>query len=223
MNSGNRAGRMDSRSRQSRPGIRWSLRRGPRKGLALRWEGPKRGARELVRIIGRPWSLVNTDTVRKYPALTVGKADGARITIRKKSAYQITRIPSAATRTSGWSDVQLRNIDVAEFDRRWQLVFVQLLEELQDVSDAGQVDRVLPGQLLNGLEFHDVALRKPTAVGRGAPRHHQPEVFVHHERPRMGLQDLRRHADGVNRFVQGDVGVASGFTFDGDSHAALQD
>src|SRR6267143_700568 len=99
MNAGNRAGLMDSKTAQSRPGIRRSLRRAPRKVKALRWEGPKRGAKELVQIIGRPWSLVNTDTVRKYPALTVGKADGARITIRKKSAYQITRIPSAATRT----------------------------------------------------------------------------------------------------------------------------
>src|SRR5438445_12139938 len=87
MNSGNRAGRMDSKTAQSRPGIRGSLRRAPRKVKALRWEGPKRGARELVQIIGRPWSLVNTDTVRKYPALTVGKTDGARIIIRKKIAH----------------------------------------------------------------------------------------------------------------------------------------
>ena len=75
------------------------------------------------------------------------------------------------------SDVQLRNIDVAEFDRRWQLVFVQLLEELQDVSDAGQVDRVLPGQLLDRLQLHDVSLGEAPPVGRRALGNDETQVL----------------------------------------------
>src|SRR6266481_9872953 len=84
MNSGNRAGSMDSKTAHTGEGIRRSLRTIPRKVKALRREGPKRGARELLQIIRRLWSHVNTDAIRKYPALTVGKVEGARITIRKK-------------------------------------------------------------------------------------------------------------------------------------------
>src|SRR2546430_3886391 len=44
---------------------------------------------------------------------------------------------------------------------------LEQFEQLQDVANTGQVDRVVPGQLLDGLQFHDVALREPSAVGRG--------------------------------------------------------
>jgi hypothetical protein len=99
---------MDSKTAQSLPGIRRSLRRAPRKVKALRREGPKRGARELLEIIGRPCSLVNTDAVRKYPALTVGKTEGARIIIRKKRRGSNGTDPvSRDADVEGWSDVQL--------------------------------------------------------------------------------------------------------------------
>src|SRR2546422_575379 len=69
---------------------------------------------------------------------------------------------------------------------------------------------MLPSELLDGLQFHDVALREATAVRRRALGHDEAEMLVHHQRPRMGLQDFRRHADRVDRLVQGDVRVASG-------------
>jgi gamma-glutamyltranspeptidase len=43
----------------------------PGKVKALRREGPKRGAKELSRIIETATSRVNTKTIRKYPAPTV--------------------------------------------------------------------------------------------------------------------------------------------------------
>jgi hypothetical protein len=46
---------------------------GPRKVKALQREGPKRGARELARIIGRARRPVNKGAIRKYPSLTVAK------------------------------------------------------------------------------------------------------------------------------------------------------
>src|SRR5258708_23968498 len=185
MNSENRAGFMDSNTAHPRQGIRGFLQTTPRKVKALRREGPKRGARELPEIIGRLCSLVNTDAVRKYPALTVGKAEGARITIRKKRR-QSSRTDTVSRDASDarWSDVQLRDVDVAELDRRRQLVFVHQLDELEDVSDPRQVDGVLPGELLNRLQLHDVALREAPAVGRGPLGDDQPEVFVHHQRAR---------------------------------------
>src|SRR5439155_18116074 len=65
-------------------GIRPTVANPPEKFKALRREGPKRGARELMRIIGRPTSLVNRSTVSNCPAPTVGKPGTLRITIRKK-------------------------------------------------------------------------------------------------------------------------------------------
>src|SRR5438128_616014 len=107
MNSENRAGFMDSKTAQPRPGIRVSLRTAPIKVKALRKEGPKRGARELAEIIGRPCNLVNTDAVRKYPGVTVGKGVVVtRITIRKKQGKSNGRMQSVATREARPLDVQ---------------------------------------------------------------------------------------------------------------------
>jgi hypothetical protein len=55
----------------------------PGKVKALRREGPKRGAKELIRIIETPDSPVNTETVRKYPAATIDKVEARRKTLRK--------------------------------------------------------------------------------------------------------------------------------------------
>jgi hypothetical protein len=57
---------------------------GPRKVKALRREGPKRGARELLRIIKTTRRLVNIATVRKYPVPTVDIMALRRITTRKE-------------------------------------------------------------------------------------------------------------------------------------------
>jgi hypothetical protein len=74
MNNEDRAVLMESKTAHSPQGIRRFHRTAPGKVKALRREGPKRGARELPEIIGTPWSAVNKAAVRKYPALTVGKA-----------------------------------------------------------------------------------------------------------------------------------------------------
>src|SRR5712691_8540728 len=55
----------------------------PGKVKALRREGPKRGAKELFRIIETADNLVNTETVRKYPGLSVDKVAPRRKTRRK--------------------------------------------------------------------------------------------------------------------------------------------
>src|SRR5260370_41389884 len=55
----------------------------PGKVKALRREGPKRGAKELFRIIETADNLVNSETVRKYPGFTVDKVPPRRKTLRK--------------------------------------------------------------------------------------------------------------------------------------------
>src|SRR5258708_17898069 len=115
MNSENRAGFMDSNTAHPRQGIRGFLQTTPRKVKALRREGPKRGARELPEIIGRLCSLLNTDAVRNYPAFTVGKADGARITILRKRRQSYR--PGAVSRDASdarSSDVAFRDVDDAD-------------------------------------------------------------------------------------------------------------
>jgi len=47
----------------------------PGKVKALRREGPKRGAKELFRIIEPPETLVNIETIRKYHADTIDKVE----------------------------------------------------------------------------------------------------------------------------------------------------
>src|ERR1700737_687993 len=85
---------MDSKTAQSPQGIR--RLDSPRKVKALRREGPKRGARELAKIIGKLWSHVNMGAIRKYPAVTVGKGRDARITIRKNCTGGLRPIRSVA-------------------------------------------------------------------------------------------------------------------------------
>src|SRR5207253_8080871 len=108
--------------------IAWTC---PRKVKALRREGPKRGARELMRIIGRPASLVNRSTVSNCPAPTVPKPRTQRITIRKNG--EPGQQPAGSARAL---DVELRHVDIAKLDRRRKLVLVQELEQLHDVAHA---------------------------------------------------------------------------------------
>src|ERR1700694_3106977 len=75
--------RSDGRSRAPRVGRCPAELTAPRKVKALRREGPKRGARELFRIIEMASCLVNTGPVRKYPVRTVDNMPSRGITGRK--------------------------------------------------------------------------------------------------------------------------------------------
>src|SRR2546428_12748953 len=102
-------------------------------------------------------------------------------------------------------------------------MLLEQLEQLHDVAHTGQVDRMMASQLLDGLQFHDVALREAPPVGRRPLGDDEAEVLIHHERPRMRFEDLGRHADGVDRLVEGDTRVASGITLDKGWHRSLHD
>src|SRR5712692_12119812 len=96
-----------SNTSDSLRGIRWGPKN-PGKVKALRREGPKRGAKELLRIIETPESLVNIETIRKYHADTIDKVEarckrGARIRL----------------------DVQLRNVEIAQLDGRRELMLLE--------------------------------------------------------------------------------------------------
>src|SRR5260370_21291505 len=66
----------------------------PGKVKALRREGPKRGAKELFRIIETPESPVNIETIRKYHADTIDNVEARCKTRRKNSS----RRPAARRR-----------------------------------------------------------------------------------------------------------------------------
>src|SRR5947208_9621679 len=75
---------------------------------------------------------------------------------------------------------------------------------------------MLARQGLDRLQLADVTLGKTAAVGGGALRDNQPQMLVHHQRSRMGLQNLRGNADGVDRLIQRQARVrrcATGYSF----------
>src|SRR5207249_10011619 len=75
-----------------------------------------------------------------------------------------------------------------------------------------EVDVRLAGQGLDRLQFTDVALREAAAIGAGAFGDNQAEVLIHHQSSRMGMQNLRGHADGVDRLIQREARVGRGAT-----------
>ena len=135
---------------------------------------------------------------------------GAKIATRNRAlcAANSARRHVFRDRLSGL-DVQKGYVEILETLGRLEAVLLQGLEERQDVANTGEVHAMLAGQRLDGLELHQIALRVPAAVGDRPLRLDHVEVLVHHQRPRMGLQDLRRNAERVDRLVQVDVrGVA---------------
>src|SRR6266446_6677778 len=75
-------------------------------------------------------------------------------------------------------------------------------EQAQDVPDTRQRNALFAGQVLNHLHLADVALRVAAPVGRGAVGLDETRVFIEHQGAGVGLQDLGRDADGVQRLVE---------------------
>src|SRR4030081_960775 len=113
-------------------------------------------------------------------------------------------------------DVQFFDVEVAELGGRGEPVIDQDAKQAQHVTGAVQIDAVLAGQRLDGLQLADIPLRESPAVGGGALGHHQPEVLVHHQRARVRLQNLRGDADRIDGFIQGEArtaGLAPRYSF----------
>src|SRR6266550_293992 len=122
----------------------------------------------------------------------------------------------SARRAFGALDVQFFDVEVAQFGRRGEPVIDQDAQQPQHVAGAVQVDSVLAGQRLDRLQFADVPLREAPPVGRGALGNDEAEVLVHHQRARVRLENLRRHADGIDRLIEGQARVArcaAGYSF----------
>src|SRR2546429_8970 len=105
------------------------------------------------------------------------------------------------------SDVKQAYIKSPQSLRWFDSGYLQPFEQSEDVADPGQIDAVLARQRLDGLELHDIAARVAPAIGHGPLGADHVEVLVHHERPRMRLEDLRRDAKGEDRLVQIDARV----------------
>src|SRR5207244_7261541 len=71
---------------------------------------------------------------------------------------------------------------------------------------------MLARQGLDRLEFADVALGEAAAIGGGAFGNDQAQVLVHHQGSRMGLENLRGNADGVDRLIQREARIGRGAT-----------
>src|SRR2546421_3882452 len=104
------------------------------------------------------------------------------------------------------SEADVGDVDVAEEVGPLDPVLIEQPQALDDVPGPVQVEPVVPGQPLDRLQGEDVALRVAAPVGRGPVGHDQTEVLVHHQRARVGLEDLRGDTDGVDGLVESDRG-----------------
>src|SRR5437879_981069 len=142
-------------------------------------------------------------------ACALARSISSRTSRVVSSVMRWTRSPRASSSTRAatlpFLDVELRDVDVAQTLGGLDAVLVEQLEQLEHVAHAVEVDPVVAGQVLDGLELLDVALGETAPVGGGALRHHQAHVLVHHQGARMGLEDLRGDADGVDRLIQREV------------------
>src|ERR1700682_3061424 len=104
--------------------------------------------------------------------------------------------------TGGYSDVELRHVQVFQAIRCFNARVVEALEQRQDVADAGEIDVMLAGERLDGLQLHHVATGVTPTIGHRPLGLDHAQVLVHHQSPRMDFQDLGRHAEREDRLVQ---------------------
>lgn len=120
--------------------------------------------------------------------------------ISKRLLFFDIYLPS--TRNWGYSDVELRHVQVFQAIRWFDTRVVEALEQRQDVANAGEIDVMLAGERLDGLQLHHVATRVAPAIGHGPPRLHHAQVLVHHQSPRVHLEDLGSHAQREDWLVE---------------------
>ena len=82
---------------------------------------------------------------------------------------------------------------------------VKALEQRQDVPNAGEVDVMLAGERLDGLQLHHVSTRVAPAIGNRPFGIDHAQVLVHHQSARVHLQDLGSHAEREYRLVEIDA------------------
>src|SRR5712692_6799854 len=123
-------------------------------------------------------------------------------------AWKVARRETAGLNPAqGSTLVYLNDLGVAVEDfpqvaRGLHPMFLHCLEQAEDVPHARQRDALLAGQVLDDLDLADVPLRVTTPVRGGAVRLDEAGILIEHERAGVGLQDLRRHADRVQRLVE---------------------
>src|ERR1700745_3145076 len=105
------------------------------------------------------------------------------------------------------SDVQKAYIQVSQSLRWFDSGVLKSFQQGEDVADSGQVHAVLARERLDGLELHDVAARVAPAIGDRPLWADHVQVLVHHQGPRMRLEDLRSDAESEDRLVQIDARV----------------
>src|ERR1700682_1890508 len=131
-----------------------------------------------------------------------GAGRGSTLISKRRLFFDIY-LPS--TRNRGYSDVELRHVQVLQAIRWFDTRVVKALEQRQDVADAGEVDVMLAGERLDGLQLHHVATRVAAAIGHGPLRLDHAQVLVHHQSPRGDLQDLGSHAPREDLVVEIDA------------------
>src|SRR5882672_8879415 len=134
-------------------------------------------------------------------AVSIWKGAGRGSTlISKRLLFFDIYLPS--TRNWGYSDVELRHVQVFQAIRWFDTRVVKALEQRQDVTDAGEIDVMLAGERLDGLQLHHVATRVTPAIGHSSPRLHHAQVLVHHQSARVHLEDLGSHTERENWLVE---------------------
>src|ERR1700694_3917052 len=108
--------------------------------------------------------------------------------------------------------------DVAQVPGRIEVVLLDHLEQGEEMLYPGQVDAFLAGQGLDHSQLADVALRVAAPVGRRPEGLDEADVLVQHQRPRVGLEDLRGDADRVERLVEVEAGANVGAPVNSQRH-----
>src|SRR5713226_4827978 len=130
-------------------------------------------------------------------------------------------------RPTGSTGLSLDNLGVqlvhdAQVVWRANPIYLQRLQQHQDVLDAGQVDAPLSSELLNDLQLAHVALGVAPPVGRRPVGFDEAQVLVHHQGAGMGFQDFGRDADGIEGLIEVEPGEHGDATL-GSGHASVLD
>src|ERR1700682_1433060 len=139
-------------------------------------------------------------------AVSIWKGAGRGSTlISKRLLFFDIYLPSPGT--GGYLDVELRHVQVFQAIRCFDTRVVEALEQRQDVADAGEIDVMLAGERLDGLQLHHVSTRVTPAIGDRPFGIDHAQVLVHHQSAWVHLQDLGSHAERENRLVEIDATV----------------
>ena len=112
-------------------------------------------------------------------------------------------------------DVKQAYIQISQSLRCFDSGVLKSFQQGEDVADSSQVHAVLARERLDGLELQNIPARIPPPVGDSPLGADHVQVLVHHQRPRVRLEDLRGHAEREDRLVEVDTGITPGWAAGG--------